>query len=97
MPFPCQLIMDFVDVRDRCPVQDVPICWICLDTARPEAHLIQPCNCPRHAHAPCLARWQLQSAGSRQAAYTSTMEGPAVALLYLSVGERRSKNSGCSS
>ncbi|EIE27501.1 hypothetical protein COCSUDRAFT_45889 [Coccomyxa subellipsoidea C-169] len=46
--------------------EDVPICWICLDIARVEAHLIQPCNCPRHAHAPCLARWQLQSAGSRK-------------------------------
>jgi hypothetical protein len=48
-------------------LQDAPICWICLDGARSDAHLLQPCNCPRHAHAHCLARWQLQSAGSRQA------------------------------
>lgn len=49
-----------------CVLQDAPICWICLDGPRSEANLVQPCNCPRHAHAHCLARWQLQSAGSRQ-------------------------------
>ncbi len=46
-------------------MQDIPICWICLDTARPDAPLVTPCACPRQAHAQCLARWQLQSAGSR--------------------------------
>ena len=46
-------------------MQDTPVCWICLDTERPHRHLVQPCACPRFAHAHCLARWQLQSAGSR--------------------------------
>ena len=46
-------------------VQDSPVCWICLDSERPHRHLVQPCACPRFAHAHCLARWQLQSAGSR--------------------------------
>ncbi|PSC70780.1 zygote specific ZYS1 isoform A [Micractinium conductrix] len=43
--------------------EDTPVCWICLDTAGP---LIFPCKCPRVAHPRCLARWQLQSAGSRK-------------------------------
>lgn len=43
--------------------EDTPICWICLDSSTP---LLTPCKCPRLAHAPCLARWQLQSAGSRK-------------------------------
>lgn len=47
-------------------IEDHPICWICLDLPRPEACLLQPCKCPRFAHAHCLARWQLQSAGSRK-------------------------------
>lgn len=85
----------------RPPLQDVPVCWICLDNQGP---LIFPCRCPRcaaagacatpppngprthvgpctqpcsrcpaprlplprrSAHPRCLARWQLQSAGSR--------------------------------
>lgn len=46
--------------------QDFNVCWICLDTERPEAALTQPCNCPRYAHSQCLARWQLQSAGTRK-------------------------------
>ena len=43
-------------------LQDTPICWICLDTG---GELIFPCRCPRTAHRKCLARWQLQSAGTR--------------------------------
>jgi hypothetical protein len=31
----------------------------------PPAPLILPCRCPRPVHARCLARWQLQSAGTR--------------------------------
>lgn len=50
-------------------VQDAPVCWICLDGARADTSLMRPCNCPRHAHAGCLARWQLQSAGSRYIAH----------------------------
>ncbi|KAK9815859.1 hypothetical protein WJX72_010869 [[Myrmecia] bisecta] len=46
--------------------EDVPICWICLDSGKNDARLLQPCKCPRYAHAHCLARWQLQSAGSRK-------------------------------
>lgn len=42
------------------------ICWICLDTASLEKPLHQPCRCPRPVHRECLARWQLQSAGSRR-------------------------------
>ena len=39
---------------------DSPVCWVCLSD---EGSLTQPCSCPRHSHAACLARWQLQSAG----------------------------------
>ncbi|KAL6769215.1 hypothetical protein ACKKBF_B17930 [Auxenochlorella protothecoides x Auxenochlorella symbiontica] len=39
------------------------VCWICLENS---GTLILPCKCPRHAHSRCLARWQLQSAGSRR-------------------------------
>eukprot|EP00884_Botryococcus_braunii_P010561 jgi/Botrbrau1/19506/Bobra.0035s0007.1 len=46
--------------------EDVPNCWICLDENRTGAPLLKPCACPRHAHDKCLARWQLQSAGSRK-------------------------------
>lgn len=41
------------------------MCWICLDGSKPDVQLVQPCNCPRFAHKHCLARWQLQSAGTR--------------------------------
>ncbi|KAL4451767.1 hypothetical protein ABPG75_007429 [Micractinium tetrahymenae] len=43
--------------------EDAPVCWICLDSTGP---LVFPCKCPRTAHPRCLARWQLQSAGSRK-------------------------------
>jgi len=42
------------------------ICWICLDGNEDEHALVAPCKCPRKAHAKCLARWQLQSAGSME-------------------------------
>jgi RING-variant domain len=38
-------------------------CWICLGTAK--GALTQPCSCPGFAHRACLARWQLQKAGTR--------------------------------
>lgn len=44
---------------------DTNICWICLDTGTEERPLTQPCKCPRFCHAKCLARWQLQSAGTK--------------------------------
>ncbi|GMH33955.1 hypothetical protein BSKO_01789 [Bryopsis sp. KO-2023] len=47
-------------------VEDAPICWICLDPSTPERELTLPCKCPRHCHPLCLARWQLQSAGTRR-------------------------------
>jgi len=43
--------------------EDTPLCWICLDIG---GDLVYPCKCPRSAHARCLARWQLQSAGTRK-------------------------------
>lgn len=45
--------------------EDVPVCWICLDPASSHRPLTLPCNCPRYCHQVCLARWQLQSAGTR--------------------------------
>lgn len=39
------------------------MCWICLDLG---GDLVYPCKCPRMAHKACLARWQLQSAGTRK-------------------------------
>ena len=42
---------------------DAPLCWICLDIG---GELVYPCKCPRMAHRRCLARWQLQSAGTRK-------------------------------
>ena len=43
--------------------EDAPLCWICLDIG---GDLMYPCKCPRTAHKRCLARWQLQSAGTRK-------------------------------
>mmetsp|Transcript_2518 Transcript_2518/g.6705 ORF Transcript_2518/g.6705 Transcript_2518/m.6705 type:complete len:300 (+) Transcript_2518:1592-2491(+) len=40
------------------------LCWICLDGDTRANPLSRPCKCPRFSHAACLARWQLQSAGS---------------------------------
>lgn len=42
------------------------ICWICLESDKPSRPLEQPCKCPRYCHLRCLARWQLQSAGTRR-------------------------------
>lgn len=44
---------------------DCPVCWICLDGPAPERPLVHPCRCPSWCHAACIARWQLQSAGTR--------------------------------
>ena len=41
------------------------VCWICLEGGSEENPLVAPCKCPRKGHAKCLARWQLQSAGSK--------------------------------
>lgn len=43
------------------------VCWICLD-GNSEGRVLQrmPCKCPRYAHARCMARWQLRSAGTRK-------------------------------
>lgn len=56
------------------PAED-DICWICLDASRAECSLIQPCKCPRFAHPPCLARWQLQSAGTRRETHCEFCDG----------------------
>ena len=41
------------------------VCWICLEAEKEGHSLVSPCKCPRKAHPKCLARWQLQSAGSK--------------------------------
>jgi hypothetical protein len=42
-------------------------CWICLDDDYQEDNpLIKACDCPRAAHAKCLARWQFHSAGREE-------------------------------
>jgi hypothetical protein len=48
---------------DSLSSDDSPMCWICLDLG---GELVYPCRCPRMAHKACLARWQLQSAGTRK-------------------------------
>uniref|UniRef100_A0A383V3F1 RING-CH-type domain-containing protein n=1 Tax=Tetradesmus obliquus TaxID=3088 RepID=A0A383V3F1_TETOB len=45
---------------------DLPICWICLGHSEPDRPLTHPCRCPSWCHATCVARWQLQSAGTRR-------------------------------
>jgi hypothetical protein len=45
--------------------EEPPVCWICLDGPQPEKPLTHPCRCPSFCHASCIARWQLQSAGTR--------------------------------
>lgn len=42
------------------------VCWICLEGDKPSCPLERPCSCPRYCHLRCLARWQLQSAGTRR-------------------------------
>lgn len=42
------------------------ICWVCLEGPVSGKSLMQPCTCPRYCHPECIARWQLQSAGSRR-------------------------------
>lgn len=57
---PCVMSVDREDEDDE------PTCWICLTSDDgPHGHLARmPCKCPKHVHPPCLARWQLQRAGS---------------------------------
>eukprot|EP00873_Tetraselmis_striata_P008571 jgi/Tetstr1/428835/TSEL_018822.t1 len=48
-------------------MDDGDVCWICLDGGSNNDPLSpMPCACPRHAHTKCIARWQLQSAGTRR-------------------------------
>lgn len=56
--------------------QDTPVCWICLDASTSENPLFLPCSCPRYCHAKCLARWQLQSAGTRRETLCDFCNGP---------------------
>eukprot|EP00210_Caulerpa_lentillifera_P000818 g792.t1 len=46
--------------------EDRNVCWICLEGESPVRPLVQPCKCPRYCHSRCLARWQLQSAGTKR-------------------------------
>jgi hypothetical protein len=45
--------------------EDMPVCWICLDGPSIDRPLMHPCRCPSFVHSTCIARWQLQSAGTR--------------------------------
>lgn len=45
--------------------EDLPVCWICLDGPSIDRPLMHPCRCPSFVHSTCIARWQLQSAGTR--------------------------------
>ncbi|GAX76000.1 hypothetical protein CEUSTIGMA_g3443.t1 [Chlamydomonas eustigma] len=46
---------------------EVEACWICLEGPTTTAGLLShPCRCPRQCHAGCIARWQLQNAGTRR-------------------------------
>lgn len=44
-------------------MHDEEVCWICLDGGTTDNPLQRICKCPRKAHGPCIARWQLHSAG----------------------------------
>lgn len=57
----------FTDGTLLCGLQaeDLPICWICLDGPSIDRPLMHPCRCPSYVHSTCIARWQLQSAGTR--------------------------------
>ncbi|PNW86026.1 hypothetical protein CHLRE_03g206481v5 [Chlamydomonas reinhardtii] len=55
------------DVMDTsCSDEQGDVCWVCLDGPSADKPLIRPCKCPRFCHSVCIARWQLQSAGSRK-------------------------------
>ncbi|KAK9831532.1 hypothetical protein WJX81_006529 [Elliptochloris bilobata] len=56
----------FTDRASSASSEEAPVCWICLDTARPGQPLQRPCACPRYVHMACISRWCLQSAGSRK-------------------------------
>ncbi|KXZ53526.1 hypothetical protein GPECTOR_7g976 [Gonium pectorale] len=49
-----------------CSDEQADVCWVCLDGPAPGRPLIRPCKCPRYCHGVCIARWQLQSAGSKK-------------------------------
>eukprot|EP00951_Prasinocladus_malaysianus_P045601 scaffold610712_cov42-Prasinocladus_malaysianus.AAC.1 len=66
-----EAVADFYTRNDQSDKQssdsdsdDKEACWICLDEGTDDDGLVSNCKCPRKAHAKCLARWQLQSAGS---------------------------------
>lgn len=42
------------------------VCWICLEAETEGNPLKQVCGCPRRVHHPCMARWQLHSAGKKE-------------------------------
>jgi E3 ubiquitin-protein ligase DOA10 len=44
---------------------DGDVCWICLESEAEGNPLKQVCGCPRKVHQPCMARWQLHSAGKK--------------------------------
>lgn len=64
----------FRDVAE--PAEEIPVCWICLDPGSPDRPLALPCRCPRYCHNVCLARWQLQSAGTRKETHCEFCDGP---------------------
>ena len=41
------------------------VCFICLDGDTSTNPLQRVCGCPRKVHRPCMARWQLHSAGKK--------------------------------
>lgn len=53
-------------VRIVAEAEDFPVCWICLDGPEANRPLVHACRCPSWTHAECVARWQLQSAGTRR-------------------------------
>lgn len=58
-----------------CLPEDPPVCWICLDCGTPTQPLARVCKCPRQAHLNCVARWQLQSAGTRKETHCEFCDG----------------------
>lgn len=56
-------VMEIMAVAEQCSKQsttdELPVCWICLDTDKANDELMNPCACPRYVHSRCLARWQV--------------------------------------
>jgi hypothetical protein len=44
---------------------DDDVCWVCLEGSLPDNLIKSPCNCSQFSHTACLARWQLQSVGTK--------------------------------